>query len=80
MFLVSKTNTSQPNEVFLAALAALTSVQASLHRKLTSDQHDGARSVAAELETTVLPLLEILRRVLPHAAHVENNGGALLGE
>lgn len=37
-----------------------------------------AESIARELEGTALPVLELLRRVLPYVAHRSNNSGAML--
>eukprot|EP00571_Detonula_confervacea_P014457 CAMPEP_0172305402 /NCGR_PEP_ID=MMETSP1058-20130122/6707_1 /TAXON_ID=83371 /ORGANISM="Detonula confervacea, Strain CCMP 353" /LENGTH=1524 /DNA_ID=CAMNT_0013016997 /DNA_START=113 /DNA_END=4687 /DNA_ORIENTATION=+ len=78
-----------PNEMFVAIIAALTSLQSSLEQKQKSlstgadADADGVESssintITSELENTALPLLEILRRILPYVAHYSNNSGALL--
>lgn len=62
-----------PNELFLATLAALTSLQGTLEQQVKEPD-----SNSNEVETTALPLLEILRQILPYVAHPSNNHGALL--
>jgi len=64
-----------PNELFLATLAALTSLQGTLEQQVQSNNDNNN---ANEVETTALPLLEILRQILPYVAHPSNNHGALL--
>jgi len=59
-------------EMFLASLAALRSLEEQ-HR---SNAEHTASVTSSEL-VAFLPLLEILRRVLPHAAHPSNNNGAV---
>jgi hypothetical protein len=82
-----------PNEVFVAAIAALTSLQSSLearNKSLSSsssstnitttvnDKDAVIESMSLEIQNTALPLLEILRRTLPYVAHRDNNSGMLL--
>lgn len=70
-----------PNEMFVTTLGALTSLQTAIEAKQQQDADgSGEYDVSSDLENTALPLLEILRRILPFAVHVSNNGGALLGE
>lgn len=73
----SKDDNVSPNEMFIATIAALTSLQSSLEAKQKSQDVD-TESITSELENTALPLLEILRRILPYVAHYTNNNGALL--
>ncbi|KAL9185484.1 hypothetical protein ACHAXT_003261 [Thalassiosira profunda] len=73
----SSSEEATPNEVFVAALAALSSLQSSLEAQQQSEDADVA-TMAQEVENTALPLLEILRRLLPYVAHHSNNRGALL--
>ncbi|KAL7464586.1 hypothetical protein ACHAXS_004926 [Conticribra weissflogii] len=47
-------------------------------RSQSQSQSPQLTDVASELENTVIPLLEILRRILPYMAHYGNNQGALL--
>jgi len=61
----------------------LSSLQTSLEEKQKLlNNADAAssdlESISTELENTALPLLEILRRLLPYVAHHSNNRGALL--
>lgn len=65
-----------PNELFLATLAALTSLQGTLEQQVK--ERNDTDSSSNEVETTALPLLEILRQILPYVAHPSNNHGALL--
>jgi len=80
-----------PNEMFVATLAALTAVQTALENKQQQQQQNddpatmmqeqsspSMNDTASELENTVIPLLEILRRILPYVANYGNNRGALL--
>lgn len=73
-----------PNEMFVTTLGALSSLQTAIEAKQQQGANDadgsGEYDVSSDLENTALPLLEILRRILPFAVHVSNNGGALLGE
>ena len=78
--------------IAVAALTSLqTSIEA--RQKLLSSSSSGggadgdpsetppdavAESIARELEGTALPVLELLRRVLPYVAHHSNNSGAML--
>lgn len=70
-------NDVSPNELFIATIAALTSLQSSLERKQKDADADDT-ALTSELENTALPLLELLRRILPYVAHYSNNSGALL--
>ena len=67
-----------PNELFLATLAALTSLQGTLEQQVKRTDTDINNNNSNEVETTALPLLEILRQILPYVAHPSNNHGALL--
>eukprot|EP00577_Skeletonema_sp_RCC1716_P003867 CAMPEP_0113415892 /NCGR_PEP_ID=MMETSP0013_2-20120614/24822_1 /TAXON_ID=2843 ORGANISM="Skeletonema costatum, Strain 1716" /NCGR_SAMPLE_ID=MMETSP0013_2 /ASSEMBLY_ACC=CAM_ASM_000158 /LENGTH=1488 /DNA_ID=CAMNT_0000302905 /DNA_START=42 /DNA_END=4508 /DNA_ORIENTATION=- /assembly_acc=CAM_ASM_000158 len=67
-----------PNELFLATLAALTSLQGTLEQQVKHTDTDINNNNSNEVETTALPLLEILRQILPYVAHPSNNHGALL--
>ena len=67
----------KPNELFIATIAALSSLQTSLESKQKAEDMN-AEEITSELENTALPLLEILRRILPFVAHYSNNRGALL--
>ena len=77
----------KPNELFIATLAALSSLQSSLEAKqkksadttTTAEDEEQITIITSELlENTALPLLEILRRIVPFVAHYSNNRGALL--
>ena len=72
-----------PNELFLATLAALTSLQETLEQQVknndsSANNNSGGGDGLNEVETTALPLLEILRQILPYVAHPSNNHGAML--
>jgi hypothetical protein len=83
-----------PNEMFVVAIAALTSLQTSLEsrqKSLSSSAAGGgggdddannddavAESIVRELEGTAIPVLELLRRILPYVAHRTNNSGVML--
>eukprot|EP00985_Skeletonema_marinoi_P034940 scaffold45243_cov168-Skeletonema_marinoi.AAC.1 len=72
-----------PNELFLATLAALTSLQGTLEQQVKrtdtdTESNNNNNNNSNEVETTALPLLEILRQILPYVAHPSNNHGALL--
>ena len=69
-----------PNEMFVVAIAALTSLQTSLEARQKSSSEGGAdaESIVRELEGTALPVLELFRRILPYVAHCTNNSGAMM--
>jgi len=90
-----------PNEMFIVAIAALTSLQMKLEGKQnslsSSNNNDGKNnkddefnvsntndarsimeSIGHDIENTAIPVLELLRRILPYVAHPTNNSGKLL--
>ena len=93
-----------PNEMFIVAIAALTSLQMKLEdeqKSLSSsnNNNDGKNkkddefndvsntndagpsimeSIGRDIENTAIPVLELLRRILPYVAHPTNNSGILL--
>jgi ribosomal RNA-processing protein 12 len=91
-----------PNEMFIVAIAALTSLQMKLEDEQksissSSNNNDGKNnkyddfnagnandargimeSIGHDIENTAIPVLELLRRILPYVAHPTNNSGILL--